>query len=105
MKFKTFIIRLDFKDLCDQNVGAEDYIEIANNCSFLFIENVPNFCENNSNQQQRFITMIDILYEKNIPLLITSEINLKEFNSSKSLKEVFKRTTSRLNELTSVRYL
>ena len=104
-KFYDGIIRLDFKDLCDQNVGAEDYIEIANNCSFLFIENVPNFCENNSNQQQRFITMIDILYEKNIPLLITSEINLNEFNSSQSLKEVFKRTISRLNELTSARYL
>lgn len=49
--------------------------------------------------------MIDILYEKNIPLLITSEINLNEFNSSQSLKDVFKRTISRLNELTSVRYL
>ena len=97
-------IKLDFKDLCDKNIGAEDYIEIAKNCSFLFLENLPNFDENNSNQQQRFITLIDILYEKKIPLLITSEKKLNEINSSPSLKNPFKRTISRLYELTSINY-
>ncbi len=37
---------------------------IANNSDFIFIENLPDFNENNSNQQQRFITLIDIIYEK-----------------------------------------
>ena len=98
------IIKLDFKDLCDKNIGAEDYIEIANICSFLIIENMPSFNENNSNQQQRFITLIDILYEKNIPLLITSEKNLDEINTAFSLKAPFKRTVSRIHELTSLPY-
>ena len=71
---------------------------------FLFLENLPNFDENNSNQQQRFITLIDILYEKKIPLLITSEKKLNEINSSLSLKDPFKRTISRLYELTSINY-
>ena len=102
--FYEGIIKLDFRDLCDKNIGAEDYIEIAKNCSFLFLENLPNFDENNSNQQQRFITLIDILYEKKIPLLITSEKKLNEINSSSSLKDPFKRTISRLYELTSVDY-
>ena len=102
--FYEGIIKLDFKDLCDKNIGAEDYIEIAKNCSFLFLENLPNFDENNSNQQQRFITLIDILYEKKIPLLITSEKKLNEINSSSSLKDPFKRTISRLYELTSINY-
>jgi len=90
--------------LCNRNLGSEDYISIANNCNFIFIENLPNFNEDNSNQQQRFITLIDIIYEKKIPLMITSQVNLESINSSKSLKEPFKRTVSRLYELTSINF-
>ena len=75
-----------------------------NSCTFLLIEGLPNFKEDNSNQQQRFITLIDILYEKKIPLMITSYKDLKSINSSKSLLKPFKRTISRLYELTSINY-
>jgi len=98
------ILRFDFKDLCAKNVGAEDFIKIANTCSFIIIENIPNFNNDNSNQQQRFVTLIDILYEKKIPLMITSKSQLNSISSSKSLNDVFKRTISRLYELTSVKY-
>ena len=70
----------------------------------IIIENIPNFNNENSNQQQRFITLIDILYEKNIPLMITSKSQLNFISSSKSLEDIFKRTISRLYELTSVKY-
>ena len=98
------IIKLDFNELCDRNLGSEDYICIAKICDFLLIEDLPDFNEDNSNLQQRFITLIDIFYEKKIPLMITSRINLKSINSSKSLVEPFKRTISRLHELTSINY-
>ena len=96
--------RFDFKDLCAKNIGAEDYIKIAETCNFIIIENIPNFNNDNSNQQQRFITLIDILYEKNVPLLISSKSKLNSISSSMSLRDVFKRTISRLHELTSVRF-
>ena len=98
------ISRFDFKDLCAKNIGAEDFIKIADACSFIIIENIPNFNNDNSNQQQRFITLIDILYEKNIPLMITSKFKLNLIRSSKNLEDVFKRTISRLYELTSIKY-
>ena len=98
------ISRFDFKDLCARNIGAEDYIKIADTCSFIIIENIPNFNNDNSNHQQRFITLIDILYEKNVPLMITSESQLNLISSSISLMNVFRRTISRLYELTSVKY-
>ena len=79
-------------------------MSVANNCHFILIENLPNFGENNLNQQQRFITLIDILYEKKIPLMITSQVNLNLIESSKNLQEPFKRTVSRLYELTSITY-
>ena len=96
--------RFDFKDLCAKNIGAEDYIKIAETCNFIIIENIPNFNNDNSNQQQRFITLIDILYEKNVPLLISSKSTLNSISSSMSLRDVFKRTISRLHELTSIRF-
>ena len=102
--FYKGVIKFNFDDLCDRNLGSEDYIGIANICNFLLIKNLPNFNENNSNQQQRFITLIDIVYEKKIPLMITSNIDLDSINSSKSLIKPFKRTISRLYELTSINY-
>ena len=98
------IARFDFKDLCAKNIGAEDYIKIAQTCNFIIIENIPNFNNDNSNQQQRFITLIDIFYEKNIPLMITSQSKFDLLTSSMNLKQFFKRTISRLYELTSIKY-
>ena len=80
------------------------FIKIANNCNLIFINNLPIFDEDNSNQQQRFITLIDVLYEKKVPLVIRSEADLNLIKSSKSLVTTFKRTTSRLHELTSISY-
>ena len=97
-------LRFDFKDLCAKNIGAEDYIKIAESSMFMVIENIPNFNNDNSNQQQRFVTLIDILYEKKIPLLVSSKSQLDAITSSNNLRDVFKRTTSRLHELTSISY-
>ena len=102
--FYDKVAKFNFDELCDRNLGSEDYMGIAKNCNFIFIENLPNFSENNSNQQQRFITLIDIIYESRIPLMITSHVDLKSINSSKSIQEPFKRTISRLYELTSIDY-
>ena len=83
-------------------MGAEDYLEIAKVSEFIVIENIPQFSDNNSNQQHRFITLLDIVYDKNIPIAVTANQNLTEFTSSQSLENQFKRTISRLHELTSI---
>ena len=95
------IARFEFNDLCNKNIGAEDYIKIAENCNHIIIENLPKFNENNSNQQQRFITFIDIIYEKNVRLTISSMLDLMSLTSANSLLKIFNRTTSRIHELTS----
>ncbi len=98
------VVRFDFKELCDQNLGSEDYIEIVKNCRFIALDNVPQFDDINSNQQQRFITLLDVIYEKKIPMAVTSKLNLDNFSSSRLLEKPFKRTISRLYELTSMTY-
>ena len=96
------IARFDFNYLCNQNIGAEDYIKIAEVCDYIVIENIPKFDEENINKQQRFITLIDILYEKKISLMTSSSNALENFRSSRALTGSFKRTLSRLYELTSI---
>tara|TARA_Y100001958_G_C21167825_1_gene500217 strand:+ start:111 stop:1172 length:1062 start_codon:yes stop_codon:yes gene_type:complete len=100
-QFYDGVARFDFKELCDQNLGAEDYIEIAKFCKFIIIENIPNFNESISNQQQRFITLIDVFYENRIKLMVSSKNSLEDISSASALEFIFKRTKSRLYELTS----
>ena len=95
------VARFNFNDLCNKNIGAEDYIKIASVCKCILVENLPNFDDNNSNQQQRFITLIDIIYEKKVNLIISSVSNIDKLTSANNLLKPFKRTLSRLYELTS----
>ena len=99
--FYEGIARFDFNDLCDQHLGAEDYLAIIKNCKFIVINQIPQFNDTNSNQQQRFITLLDVIYDKSIPIAVTANQNLDQFTSSRLLEKPFKRTISRLYELTS----
>ena len=98
--FYDGILRFKFNNLCNKNLGAEDYINISNISDHIFIEEVPIFNDDNSNQQLRFITLIDIFYEKNIFLTLSLATNLNNLGTSKKHFEVFKRTLSRLVEMT-----
>ena len=98
--FYNGVARFKFKDLCDNNLGSEDYINITSICNNMFIEEVPNFNDYNSNQQLRFINLIDILYEKQIILTLSLAADLNQLSTSKKHSEAFKRTISRLFEMT-----
>ena len=102
--FYEGIMRFNFNELCDQNLGAEDYLEIIKSSKFIVINQIPQFNDTNSNQQQRFITLLDVIYDKNVPIAVTSNQSLDQFTSSRLLEKPFKRTISRLYELTSKEY-
>ena len=53
--FYDRVTKFNFDELFNNNLGSEDYIRIAKESDLIFIENLPNFNEDNSNQQQRFI--------------------------------------------------
>ena len=95
------VAKFDFDDLFKLNNGAEDYIKLSDQCDFIVIQNVPFFSEENIDKQQRFITFIDIVYDRKIPLMISSEKALGNLSSSNKLFKPFQRTLSRLHELTS----
>ena len=67
MKIENYyegVSRFNFNELCSRNLGAEDYLEIAKLIKFMVIDEIPQFDNANSNQQHRFITLIDVIYEK-----------------------------------------
>ena len=94
------IAKFKFSDLCDKNLGAEDFINISNICKHIFIEDIPIFNNENSNQQLRFITLIDIFYEKKIKLTLSLEDSLENLCTSRKHSTTFKRTLSRMFEMT-----
>ena len=100
-EFYNNIAKFNFKELCDQNLGAEDYLNISEICEHIFIEGIPKFDEYNSNQQLRFITLIDIFYEKKIILSLSMDKEISNLGTSKKHSEAFKRTKSRLHEMTA----
>jgi len=99
------VAKFQFNELCKKNIAAEDYIKIAEQCDCILLENIPSFNDENLDEQHRFITLIDILYEKKILLIATSEYSIHQLGSSNKLTKPFKRTLSRLYELTSVNFL
>ncbi len=56
--FYEGISRFNFSELCNKNLGAEDYLRIAQESIFIVIENIPQFNDENLNQQQRFYYFI-----------------------------------------------
>ncbi|MDB9818921.1 cell division protein ZapE, partial [Pelagibacterales bacterium] len=55
-------------------------------------------------KQERFITLIDILYDNEVKLIMSADKSLENFTSSRRLDLKFKRTCSRLREMKSQDY-
>lgn len=55
-----------FDKLCNANVGAADYIALANKFHTIALSGVPIFSADIRNQAYRFVTLIDVLYEHRI---------------------------------------
>ena len=62
------------KDLCDKNLGAEDYINIANDSNHIFIEEVPKY--NNENSKKAHLEQSKLIhkYASNTCFILFSSI-------------------------------
>ncbi len=96
------ILMTDFKKLCEENFSHQDYINIAKNFNIIFLNNVPELNEQRKDSCRRFISLIDMLYENKCSIVILASRPIASLNSIESLREEFKRTASRLYEMTIV---
>jgi cell division protein ZapE len=91
-----------FKELCATNLAHEDYYNIAKTFKLLFISEIPFFNDSNSDQCRRFISLIDMLYDKRCSVVILADKPINKLCGIKNLDKEFQRTSSRLYEMTII---
>jgi cell division protein ZapE len=95
--------RFTFADLCEQPLGARDYLAIASRYDTIFIDHVPVLAEAQRNEAKRFILLVDTLYDRRARLVISADAPPQGLYLGKRGSEAFEfeRTISRLVEMQS----
>ncbi|HHI81935.1 MAG TPA: cell division protein ZapE [Rhizobiales bacterium] len=94
-------VRMAFADLCEKPLGGSDYIAIAAAFKTLFIERVPVFTPQMHNEARRFITLVDVLYDRHINLVMSAAAAPSKLYPEGPHVFEFERTVSRLIEMQS----
>ena len=99
------VIWLEFDSLCNTNRSKSDYIEISRQFHTVLISNIPQLHSSHDDAARRLIEFIDEIYDRNVNLIVSSAQPAESIYQGKRLAETFKRTISRLNEMSSNEYL
>ncbi len=100
-KFANGVARVGFADMCKTMLGANDYLVLADHFHTVLLENVPVMDESMHNEAKRFITLIDILYDREVNLVISAAAEPDQLYKSGKNSNAFLRTASRLIEMTA----
>ncbi len=101
------IARFEFSDLCSRPLGASDYIAIARAYGTVLIDRIPVLGPDQRNEARRFITLVDVLYERHVKLFASAAGEPEGLFGAETGAEAFEfaRTVSRLHEMRSRDYL
>jgi cell division protein ZapE len=99
--------RFTFAALCEQPLGAADYLKIAYQFHTLVIDHIPVMDFPQRNAAKRFIILIDTLYDFAVKLVASAEAEPDAlYRGTEGFEaQEFKRTASRLIEMRSQSYL
>ena len=64
---------LDFKDLCESDKGAADYLALVQHFKAIYLDNVPRLSVLGHDKSRRFITLIDAIYDAHVRLVWVAE--------------------------------
>ena len=103
--YTEHLVWFDFSDICDGPRSKADYIEIANLYRTVMISNIPLLTWEYENQARRFIELIDEFYDRGVHLIASAEAAINELYCGKRLVREYERTSSRLHEMQTERYL
>ena len=95
----------DFVQICDGPRSKADYIELANIYRTVMISNIPLLTWEYENQARRFIELVDEFYDHGVHLFATAAAGIDSLYTGKRLVREFQRTSSRLHEMQTDRYL
>ena len=101
------VARFSFADLCEKPLGASDYLRLAHDYHTILLDRVPVMAYPERNAAKRFIALIDTLYDNAVKLMASAAadpLSLYVETEGQEANE-FKRTASRLIEMSSDSYL
>ncbi|MBB4374552.1 cell division protein ZapE [Bradyrhizobium sp. cir1] len=101
------VARFSFADLCEKPLGASDYLRLAHDYHTILVDHIPVMDFSRRNAAKRFITLIDTLYDNAVKLMASADANpISLYLASEGTEAMeFKRTASRLIEMSSESYL
>ncbi|MEH2490000.1 cell division protein ZapE [Bradyrhizobium sp. AZCC 2230] len=101
------VARFPFADLCEKPLGASDYLRLAHDYHTILVDHIPVMDFSQRNAAKRFITLIDTLYDNAVKLMASADANPISLYLAHEGTEAmeFKRTSSRLIEMSSESYL
>ena len=101
------VARFSFRDLCEMPLAASDYLRLAHDYHTIMIDRIPVMDFSERNAAKRFITLIDTLYDNAVKLMASAAANpLSLYLATEGYEaNEFKRTASRLIEMSSESYL
>jgi cell division protein ZapE len=101
------VARFSFADICEKPLAASDYLRLAHDYHTLLIDRIPVMDYPERNAAKRFIALIDTLYDNAVKLMASAAadpVSLYVATDGYEANE-FKRTSSRLIEMSSESYL
>ena len=99
------VVWFEFAALCEGPRAVSDYIEIARHFHTVLLAHVPVLDRLNEDAAQRFVLLIDELYDRNVNLILSAADAPTALYRGKRLMHAFQRTESRLIEMQSEDYL
>jgi cell division protein ZapE len=101
------VARFSFADLCEKPLAASDYLRLAHDYHTILIDRIPVMEYEQRNAAKRFISLIDTLYDNAVKLMASAEADPTSLYRATDGNEAseFKRTASRLIEMSSQSYL
>ncbi|GMO42958.1 cell division protein ZapE [Bradyrhizobium sp. TM233] len=101
------VARFTFADLCEKPLGASDYLRLAHDYHTILVDHIPVMDLSQRNAAKRFITLIDALYDNAVKLMASADANpISLYLAHEGVEAMeFKRTASRLIEMSSESYL
>ena len=105
LKCADDVVWFDFHSLCDGPRSQSDYIEIAREFHAVILSGVPQMGRENDDVAKRFIYLVDELYDRNVTLIISADVELMSLYTEGRAQFEFQRTHSRLQEMQSLEFL
>jgi cell division protein ZapE len=101
------VARFSFADICERPLAASDYLRLARDYHTIMIDRIPVMDHAQRNAAKRFIALIDTLYYTAVKLMASAEADPASLYVATEGFEAneFKRTASRLIEMSSESYL